>query len=60
MSEKMILQLWPLHCLIIEKYEINRRYVTILEPKFKIKHVRMKKHKQRYTIGKKNWKMAQM
>jgi len=34
-------------------YEINRRFVTNLKPKFKIEHSRVKDHKKRYTIGKK-------
>jgi len=36
-----------------KNYEINGRFVTNLEPQFKIKHNKMKEHKKRHTIGKK-------
>jgi len=33
-----------------KKYEINERFVTILEQKFMIKHGRVKRHEKRHTV----------
>jgi len=53
MSEKNGLVIVTASLLNFRNYEINGRFVTNLEPKFKIKHGKVKEHKKRYTIGEK-------
>jgi len=43
-----------------KNYEINGRFVTNLEPHFKIEHGRMKEHKKKLTIRIINWKMIEI